>query len=219
MDNIKPLLDKLRFRPTHAVECGAAHPSTSQLRDYIKDGVRCELFEPNPRLFYCLFHGFDLGDFQKTWPLVSAFPHQYEGFGHLKNVKLYNVALADTAGYAQLYECNASSFIEGVQSPAKVNDHVEEVSTQGYKVRTAPFSVYDDGTIDLLVVDTEGSEWFVLKHLVSRPSLISLETHGGSYVNPHMEEITAWMATNQYLQIAKTESDTIWGLASRMVRS
>jgi hypothetical protein len=218
MDNIKPLLDTLRFRPTHAVECGAAHPSTSQLRDYIRDGVKCELFEPNPRLFYCLFHGFDLGDFQASWPLTSAYPHQHEGFGHLKNVRLYNVALGDSTGYAKMYECNASSFIQGVESPAKANDHVVEDTVKNYMVRVAPFSAYDDGTIDLLVADTEGSEWFILKYLVSRPSLISLETHGGSYVNPYMKEINAWMEENKYLKITATTSDTIWGLASRMIR-
>lgn len=219
MDNIKPYLDEFKFVPTHAVECGVAHTTTSLLRDYVHQGLRCEFFEPNPRLFYCLYHGYDRGDFISTWPGVSRYPHDYEGWGHLTNVKLYNVALGDFSGYSRMFEQNASSFMQGIQSPAKTNDRFNERDARAYLVRVDKFSSYDDGTIDLLIADVEGSEWFVIKHLKSRPTIICLETHGGAYSNPHLSEIEAWMATNSYTKLLSTESDTLWGRNDRIVKS
>lgn len=219
MDNIKSILDQYNFIPQHAVECGTAHTTTSLLRDYVKIGVRCDFFEPNPRLFYTLFHGFDLGDFIKTWPVVSRYPHEFEGWGHLPNVRLYNVALGDFSGYVRMFENNASSYIQGVVSPAQINDKFEELLARSYLVRVEPFSRYDDGTIDLLVVDTEGSEWFVVKHLKSRPTVICLETHGGNYRNPYLPQIEEWMHGNGYTPLLSTESDTMWGRNDKIVKS
>jgi len=38
----------------------------------------------------------------------------------------------------------------------------------------------------------------VLKHLVSRPKVISIETHGKYYLNPFLTEITQWMEREGY---------------------
>lgn len=217
MDNIKPFLDSLSFAPMYAVECGAAHPTTSQIRDYISLGVKCRLFEPNPRLFHCLYHGWDDDNFINTWPTTTSLPHKYDGFGHLPNVQLHNVALGDHSGFSRMYECNASSFIDGISSPATVNDNFSKVGAKGYLVRTETFDKYDDGTINLLVADVEGSEWFIIKHMVSRPTLICLETHGGNYRNPYLDQINKWMEINNYERLASNDSDTFWGLRSKMI--
>ena len=64
--------------------------------------------------------------------------------------------------------------------------------------------------IDILCVDTEGAEWFVLKNLISRPKIITLETHGIRYTNPYLSEIMQWMKDNNYLPIGRDSSDTIF---------
>lgn len=217
MDNIRKALDGLGFSPLHAVECGAAHPTTSLLRDYVAGGIRCDLFEPNPRLFHCLYHGYDKGDFATTWPAVSRYPHDFAGWGHLSNVRLFNVALGDFAGYGRLFEHNASSYIEGVASPARVNDKPDETLLPSYLVTVQPFDLYDDGTIDLLVADCEGSEWFIIKRLKSRPTIICAEMHGGLYRNPHGAEIEAWIKDNGYQPLIATDSDIVWGRKDKIV--
>ena len=72
------------------------------------------------------------------------------------------------------------------------------------------FDEIDDGTIDLLSVDVEGSEWYVIKNLVSRPAVISVETHGALYSNPNLEKITGWMKNNDYIIWYKDRSDTVY---------
>ena len=51
-------------------------------------------------------------------------------------------------------------------------------------------SKFDEGNIDVLFLDTEGTEWFVLKHLLSRPTIITVEVGDNvNYVNPYIEKI------------------------------
>ena len=68
----------------------------------------------------------------------------------------------------------------------------------------------DDGTIDLLSVDTEGSEWFVIKHMRSRPAIISLEKHGAAYVNHYLGEILSWMREHDYRIWYKDKTDSVF---------
>jgi hypothetical protein len=66
-------------------------------------------------------------------------------------------------------------------------------------VRCTTFDRLDDGSIDLISIDTEGSEWFVLKYITSRPDVISIETHGAAYTNPYLDEIQRWMREKRLL--------------------
>ena len=62
----------------------------------------------------------------------------------------------------------------------------------------------------MLSVDIEGGEWYVIAHMVSRPAVISLETHAGLYRNPRMAEISAWMRENRYTRWYLNDSDTVY---------
>jgi len=210
VDNLYQICQANGFNPRLCCEVGAAHPNTVQLRDFIKNGVQCLLFEANPRLFYCLKEGFDDGDFQTTWPNIGPAPHQHPGFGHLSNVALFNVAIHDARGEINIFERNASSFVEGAISPAKANDQYVEDLKDAVKVPCDTIATFDHGNIDLLAADVGGGEWYVIKHLKSRPKLICLETHGQRYVNPFIKEIEAWMTANQYRLLGRTESDSLW---------
>ena len=76
----------------------------------------------------------------------------------------------------------------------------------------------------MISIDTEGSEWFVLKYMISRPKVISIETHGAAYLNPYLREISQWMEQNDYQPWYRDKSDTVYvrgstlapGLGDRM---
>ncbi len=72
------------------------------------------------------------------------------------------------------------------------------------------FDKIDDGSIDLLSVDIEGAEWYVIEYMVSRPDIISLETHGAIYINPNINEIEEWLADNNYRIWYMDESDSVY---------
>lgn len=81
------------------------------------------------------------------------------------------------------------------------------------------FDSLDDETIDLLSVDVEGSEWFVLERLRSRPRVITLETHGARYRNPYLDEIESWFAVNGYALLYRTSSDSTYVKAGTIRRT
>jgi hypothetical protein len=83
-----------------------------------------------------------------------------------------------------------------------------------YTANTQIFSEIDDGTTVLISIDIEGSEWFVIKPMVSRPAIISVETHGGIYTNPFLHELETWMQSNSYTLLYKTRSDSVFVLSN-----
>ena len=131
---------------------------------------------------------------------------------HLKNVELYNVAIGDENGMTRFHTAGTSSSIAGVSSPAA--QHSGKEDDFSIEVRVRKISEYDYGQIDILRVDTEGAEWFCLKHLVSRPKQIVVETYNdlGSYVNPYLIEIQDWAESNGYRRTSVRDSDFVYSL-------
>lgn len=210
MDNLYGICKQLNFKPKKCLEIGAAHPLTTQLKEFIADGTECILVEGSPRLAFCLREGWNFNDFKESWPNPPNGPYANPGFKDLKNVTLHNVAITDAEGDVKFYECNASSFVGGVTSPAKINDHYTENDKDSCIVKGVKISSIDPGDIELLAADCEGSEWYCLSSLISRPKLICLETHGQNYRNPYLKEIARWMQDNNYSIIHQTESDTLF---------
>jgi len=83
-------------------------------------------------------------------------------------------------------------------------------------VPSCGFGYIDDGKIDLIAIDVEGSEWSVIKHMRSRPKIIVLETHlvGKRGVHQDIDPITRWMVSQGYVIIHITESDMVWELSA-----
>jgi FkbM family methyltransferase len=180
------------FRPSHVAEIGVWHPSTSNIYRFIHEGVKTTLVEPDPES-------------------IKLIKEQFKG----NNVFLHEVAACDFNGKVDLYQRKSSSFVCNLQSsPAIVNDDYCISMTDRFTVNAQIFSEIDDGTIDLISIDTEGSEWFVIKNMVSRPAIISIETHGGMYTNPYLHEIEAWMKNNLYALWYKDRSDSVFVLTS-----
>ena len=182
-------LSKRGFMPQHVAEIGVYRPETSNVLDYIRRGVKCTLVEPDP----------------ESIQIIRNYFSDYD------NITLHQAAIYDFNGQIELVRRNASTFVRKLtNSPAIVNDAYRLNEDDIYVVESKTFDEIDDGTIDLLSADIEGCEWFVIKHMKSRPTIISLETHGSMYVNPFLNEILNWMNNNDYEMWYRTGSDTVF---------
>lgn len=182
-------LDARGFHPQHAAEVGVYRPAVSNIRGYVESGVRSTLVEPDPD---------SIARIRTAW-------------GERDNVMLHPVAVVDVAGEVQLVKRMASTFLSTLpSSPAIENDGVEPGTGERITVPAVTFDTIDDGTIDLLSIDVEGAEWYALKHLASRPSVISIETHGARYRNPFLREIAGWMRSRGYLLWYMDSSDSVY---------
>jgi hypothetical protein len=210
MQTVYEISESLGLKPRTVMEIGACHPEQLRVWPFINRGDQVILIEANPRLAYCLTHGYNDGDFKDTWPQVPPPPHQSAGLDGYKNVSILNVAIVDHPAPVVLHEFNVSSFVSGVAAPAVVNDAFVASEHSSYVVDGVTIDQVDDGTIDILLVDVEGSEWSCLKHLLSRPKIIVVEFYGGNYLNPHYDEIKEWMRVNGYNYTDRDQSDALY---------
>jgi len=173
----------------HVAEVGVYHPETSNVLGYIRDGIRTDLFEPDP---------------ESVVRIVGA-------FGGYSHVRVHPCAIYKENTRIRLYRAGASTFAaELVDSPALANDRYQPIPEDAFEAEARRFNEFDDGTIDLLSIDTEGCEWYVLMHLRSRPMVISVETGWKKYQNPFLKEIEDWMQSNGYRLWYRDRSDTVY---------
>lgn len=182
-------VSKKGYTPRHVAEVGVWHPNTSNIYSYIKQGIKTTLVEPDPT---------SIGLIKKE-------------FGNMPNLVLHEVAICDFNGKVELYQRESSTFVSSLtHSPALINDDCDISTSKKFIAKAMRFNEIDDGTIDLISIDTEGSEWFVIKNMISRPSIISIETHGGIYTNPFLSKLLHWMHDNDYSLWFKNASDSIF---------
>lgn len=173
----------------HVCEVGVYLPETSNVLEFILGGIKTTLVEPDP----------------KNVKAIREF------FKSNNNVTLFPIAIFDYNGVIELSQRESSTFVSSLKSsPALVNDNYIQNEDDNFKVECKTFDCIDDGSIDLLSIDTEGCDWYVIKNLKSKPMIISIETHGKSYINPFIKEITEWMKTNEYVLWFKDQSDSIY---------
>ncbi|VFQ45003.1 FkbM family methyltransferase [Desulfoluna butyratoxydans] len=176
------------FSPSHVAEVGVWHPDTSNILRYIESGIKATLVEPDPDSINLIKKTFTLG-----------------------NVTLHEVAVCDFDGEVELCKRESSTFVSFLpDSPAITNDNCIVQETEKFTVKAVRFNSIDDGSIDLLSVDTEGSEWFIIKNLISRPAIVSIETHGGIYTNPYIDQLTHWFKTNNYSLWYLDDCDSVY---------
>lgn len=172
----------------HVCEVGVYLPETSNVIDFIKDNIRATLVEA------------DAVTVEKIKDYFKGYP-----------IQVFAVAVWDSNGTIKLSKAAASTFVTELESsPAIINDKYRISEENTFEVPCMVFSEIDDGTIDLLSIDIEGCEWYVIKHLKSRPKIISVETHGKYYTNPFITEITTWMSMEHYITWYKDKSDTVF---------
>ena len=173
----------------HFCEIGVYEYNYCRLIKQIEQGKRVTLFECFPRC---------IEDIKKNTSTRT-------------NVTLHPVAIWDEAGEFDMTDVGASAFLDalGDNTPAHKNSYAH-TNFGKFRVKADVVSNYDDGTIDALFVDTEGAEWFALKHLKSRPRVIEVETHYAKYENRYLKEIQDWMKDNGYTELDRTDADTIF---------
>lgn len=177
------------YTPSHVAEIGVYHPETSNIIDYINNGTRATLVEPDPESIRLI----------------------HKEFSNKENVTHYPYAIYKKSGKLKLSRRGASTFVTDLsESPAIINDEYVKTDEDTFLVDAVTFDEIDDGTIDLISVDIEGAEWYVIENMVSRPDIISLETHGAIYINPHINEIEKWLADNNYRIWYMDESDSVY---------
>lgn len=170
-------------------EVGVYMPETSNIIDFIIDGKQTILVEPNP-------------------PAIEAINTFFKDY---KNIVIYPFAIYNYNGKLTLSNAEASTFVSELPaSPALVNDKYKQESTKNVEVECRLFSEIDKGNIDLLSIDTEGCEWYVLETMLSRPKVVSIETHGKFYINPFIDKINNWILKNGYKVWFKDKSDTVY---------
>ena len=145
-------------------------------------------------------------------PHPVYFRQLVEAAGARQNVKLFNVAIGDENGTMLFCDDGTSSSLVGVESP-KIQ-HYGLAGKTNFSVDVRRISEFDHGQIDLLRVDTEGAEWFCLKHLVSRPKQIVVEMYNdlATYINPFLYEIEGWAKQNGYKKVQIADSDFVYQL-------
>lgn len=155
--------------------------------------VECHLFEPNP------FSYKELIDLSKDY----------------KNVYIYNVAITDKSGEEEIVLIDNCSYLEGIDSPMVLNHGINcdiIKNAKKIKVKSETIDKFDKGDIDVLLIDTEGCEWFVLEKLISRPKQIVVETSivGKENIiyNKNLDKILFWMWNNNYQLVLKDENDS-----------
>ncbi len=174
----------------HVCEVGVWLPEMSNILDFIvRERVRTTLVEPDPGC-------------------IAAIRKYFQDYD---NVGLLPYAAYDRHGQLELVQRNASTFVSALPySPAQVNDDYQIRKEDTFTVECRRFDELDDGSIDLLSVDTEGSEWYVIRYLKSRPLIISVEMHGKSYLNPFYNEIAAWMQAQGYKTWFMDKTDIVY---------
>lgn len=176
-------------------EIGVGNPSVCRTIGLMQIGIMdLHLFEANPITFK---------------KIKSA-------FGLYPNTHIYNVAIFDRDGEICLREDSDSSYLDEVISPTKHN--VPKIAETKNKLTISCKTIkhYDKGNIDAVLIDTEGSEWRVIKEMISRPKLIVLETHNpddhgnGPYQTPNLNLIEKWMKENNYSLVYKDATDSYY---------
>lgn len=177
------------FAPTRICEVGVFLPEESNVLQFIQEGIATTLVEADPNFVI---------------QMKNYFKDQ-------RNVTIVEAAVFDDNGTVELCRRDSSTFISTLEkSPVIINNGYRVDEEDKFSAKAIKFSEVDDGDFDLLSVDIEGAEWYVIKHMISRPAVISIETHGKYYINSKITEISTWMTNNSYRIWYKDKSDTVY---------
>ncbi len=177
------------FNPQNICEVGVYKPQQSNILDFILDGIKATLVEADPECIKSIL----------------------DYFKEKENIIVIEAAVCDFDGEVELCKSEASTFLSELKaSPALINDNYVIKNENKFIAKAVRFSKIDKGEFDLISMDVEGAEWFVLKNMISRPAILSIETHGKYYTNPFINEINNWMEANNYDVWFKDKSDTIF---------
>jgi FkbM family methyltransferase len=150
-------------------------------------------------------------------PLPWCAEHLREKF---PNATVIEAACGPHNGRTRLFDRGEGSWIEQVPVGSAPDEHKSHsgIKRQDFEERfvrdtlVVRFEDIDPKNLDILCVDIEGAEWFVIEQMISRPKLVRVETHfsHSGYQNPHLKEIKQRMAILGYHELLHDVSDTLW---------
>lgn len=151
--------------------------------------------------------------------LIEANPHCYQRLvkatSGKSNVSCYNVAIVDSnetesklkvsSKYAQ------TGYIHYLPSSPHKNRHEKEPKKE-IKVKACRFTEFTRFKPDVLYLDIEGAEWFVIKYLRHLPQVIQIEMYGSKsgYVNPYYKNIMIELIKLGYILTDIKHSDYVF---------
>jgi len=182
--NIFELYQKIGVKASYVAEIGPATPELAQCRDELTRQAWQDYLIKNYPHQCQTPKDYSPGRFLLVEAREDATVALGLLWGHLENVEVLHGAIADTPGFVEMNWVGDSTFTTGVASPFSMNPQKKK-SKATFVAPCERFSEIDDGTIDTLIVDIEGAEWFVIKHMKSKPLVVSLETHS---LNPSCPE-------------------------------
>jgi hypothetical protein len=197
MIDLHAIARAIGLTPRHVVEVGVNEPEKCSVARFIGDGIPATLVEPLP---WCAAN------------LRKAFP----------SARVVEAVCAKEAGEVTLYDRGEGAWIEDVPKGGAPDEHPQhgnmkrDTFFEQYKRRVRAIRFADEidaKDIDILAVDTEGAEWFVVGQMQkARPRLIRVETHFShtGYRNPYWSEITDRLASLGYTPAVQDVSDTLF---------
>lgn len=162
------------MKALHLVEVGCVDKAS--LDSMLAPDGRLDIIEANP---------YHLEQVRKT----------YEGNS---NVTIHPFAVWKEDTMVRFHIEGHSSYINGLPSPCLINDNILPTKDYTIEVEARTFDHFDDGTIDVIDIDIEGAEWYVIENMKSRPKAIFIEMEWDRYRNPFYREIQKWMKDNYY---------------------
>ncbi|MFA7627979.1 MAG: FkbM family methyltransferase [Candidatus Dojkabacteria bacterium] len=111
-------------------------------------------FEPNPNVFPLLEENIE--------------------YNNIKNVKLHNIAIGKESGKRELY-VESSGFAAFSTASFRKDAWNGKQKSRPIVVKTEPLSKYIDKKVDLLKIDTEGTEYEIIKELDDSGSFSKIE--------------------------------------------
>ena len=181
MNVLESLIKIMNFSPEVMMEVGVNTPSKCRLRNF--ENSNRILVEPLP----------DCAELLRN----EIFP-----------ATVLELAIGNKIGKsAFVSNCQLSRISDTNVSPASYRRIGQETTIE---VQVVPFCHIDPGNIDVLLIDTEGSEWEVFRTMISKPKIIVVETHSvkSKYRNSNLALIEMWFKTNGYGKIRGDSSDS-----------
>lgn len=112
-----------------------------------------------------------------------------------------------------MHNIGVLSYVEGIACPA-ITLGYEPKEEKLIEVEAITFDKFDKGDIEMMDIDVEGAEWYVIQRMISRPNVIVVET-GTLRNHPHIDEIDNWMDINGYDQFAHQETNSFFRKRSK----
>ena len=176
-------------------EVGVNEPDKCSVAPFTRNGAKTLLVEPLP---WCVEH------------LRQEFP----------SATVIEAACGFENGTTILFDRGEGSWIQQVPAGMAPDEHAKHSGIKRddfeekymRETRVLRFSDIDPGDLDVLCVDVEGAEWFVIEQMRSRPRMVRAETHftHSGYKNPNLDKIMGHMAGLGYKVIGQDVSDTLW---------